>query len=273
MASSTPRRVDFPGGIPVGVRSFILNGKGRLLNLSATGAYIATPLYLLPQARIRLQIVLRNEKRWVETDAVVVWENRGTVGRRDGLPPGYGLRFVDVPPDARGAIEALLRGVPGDAAPEIPPPPPLPPLPRVSSEPFTSSSSTHAPSGMDSAASPLRDDEPEGPPFRLRKSVVERQAPAGAPGVYVLSYDRTQEARVGRTDADLRTALASFEGEYAYFYFEVIELDDERYFRECELFHRLGGDRGQLDDTIHPVPPAGLDAECPVCIVSKSRPS
>lgn len=255
MASSTPRRVDFPGGIPVGVRSFIVNGKGTLWNLSATGAYIATPMYLLPQARIRLQIVLRDEKRWVETDAVVVWENRGTVGRRDGLPPGYGLRFVDIPPDSRRAIEKLLTGGPASAAA---PPEPAP-------------AATSAPSEPSSA--PASDDEPAGPPFRLRRSVVDREAPPGAPGIYVLSYDRTQEARVGRTDTDLRAALAGYEGEYAYFYFEAIEADDERYFRECELFHRLGGDRGQLDDTIHPVPPTGLEADCPVCVVSKGKPS
>jgi PilZ domain len=278
MASSTPRRVDFPGGIPVGVRSFVLNGKGKLLNLSATGAYISTPIYLLPQARVRLQIVLRDEKRWVETDAVVVWENRGTVGRRDGLPPGYGLRFVDVPPDARNVIEQLLTGEPAAAGAagvaSVAPPAPVASPPRMAApatEEFKASSSTGPPPPP--IPDPMRDEEPEGPPFRLRRSVVERQAPADCPGVYVLSYDRTQEARVGRTDRDLRTALASFEGEYAYFYFEAIEADDERYFRECELFHRLGGDRGQLDDTIHPVPPEGLEAECPVCIVAKSKSS
>ncbi len=252
MASSTPRRVDFPGGIPVGLRSFLVNGKGKLLNLSATGAYVTTAMYLLPQARVRLQIVLRDEKRWVETDAIVVWENRGTVGRRDGLPPGYGLRFVEVTPEARAAIDKLLAGEPGESA-------------------ATSTAETMADSSA--STSMTRDDEPDGPPFRLRKSVVQKQAPEKAAGVYVLSYDRTQEARVGRTDTDLRAALGSFEGEYAYFYFEAIEADDERFFRECELFHRLGGDRGQLDDATHPLPPPGVEAECPVCVVSKSKPS
>lgn len=253
MANSTPRRVDFLDGIPVGLRSFVVSGKGRLLNLSWTGAYVATPMYLLPQARVQLRIVLRDEKRWVETDAVVVWENRGTVGRRDGLPPGYGLRFLELPPDARAAIEKLLTGGDSVAQPE-----PSPAATLAVSSP---------------SVSLTRDEEPDGPPFRLQKSVVQKHAPPGAAGVYVLSYDRTQEARVGRTDDDLTRALASFEGEYAYFYFEAIDADDERYFRECELFHRLGGDRGQLDNTTHPVPPEGVDAECPVCVVSKSRPS
>jgi hypothetical protein len=260
MSSTTPRRVDFPGGIPVGLRSFIVNGKGRLLNLSATGAYVATPMYLLPQASVRLRIILRDEKRWVETDAVVVWENRGTVGRRDGLPPGYGLRFIDVPPEARATIDKLLTGGGGEAAEPA----------AVETTAFSGSIPGPGP-GSDAGSSLTRDDEPDGPPFRLRKPVIERQAPASAPGVYVLAYERPQEARVGRTDVDLRAALASVEGEYAYFYIEVIEPADERYFRECELFHRLGGDRGQLDNTSHPVAPEGVDADCPVCVVSKSK--
>lgn len=265
MASSIPRRVDFPRGIPVGLRSFVVNGKGKLLNLSSTGAYVATPMYLLPQARVQLRIVLRDEKRWVETDAVVVWENRGTVGRREGLPPGYGLRFVDVPPDARTAIEKLLTGVEPLERPEREVEPRSEPAPRDTMA-FSDADANTLPTHEDE-----HEDEPGGPPFRLRKSVVQKRAPAGA-GVYVLSYDRTQEARVGRSDDDLTTTLASFEGEYAYFYFEAIDADDERFFRECELFHRLGGDRGQLDNTTHPVAPAGVDAECPVCVVSKSKP-
>jgi hypothetical protein len=242
MASSNPRRVDFPDGIPVALRFFLVNGKGKILNLSSTGAYIATSMYLLPQAGVRLKIVLRDEKRWFETDAVVVWENRGTVGRRDGLPPGYGFRFLDPGEDARRAIEKLIAGE-GLVRP----------VEEVEPEP----------------ASIAREEEPEGPPFRLRKDVVRKKTPARASGVFVLSYDRTQEARVGRADEDLRAALGAFEGEYAYFYFETIGPADERYFRECELYHRLGGDRGQLDNTAHPVPPTGLDVDCPVCVAAK----
>ena len=91
MASGTPRRVDFKNGIPVGLRSFLVSGKGRVLNLSLTGAYVATPMYLLPQARVRLSIVLKDERRWVEADAVVVWENRGTIGRRNTGSQPYGF--------------------------------------------------------------------------------------------------------------------------------------------------------------------------------------
>jgi hypothetical protein len=117
-----------------------------------------------------------------------------------------------------------------------------------------------------------REDEREGPPFRLRKDAVTRHVPAASPGIFVLSYDRTQETRVGRADEDLRATLAAFEGEYAYFYFEAIEAAEERYHRECELFHRLGGDRGQLDNTSHPKPPdSHSSSDCPVCVAAKLR--
>lgn len=274
MGSGTPRRVDFKNGIPVGVRSFLLKGKGRVLNLSMTGAYMATAMYLLPHARVRLSIVLKDEKRWVEADAVVVWENRGTIGRRDGLPPGYGVRFVDLDNETLRTIEKLLQGDPVAVARvseikfpdpadlvEEPPPEPVPiptiPIPMPTRDP---------------AQEMAREEEREGPPFRLQKDILNRQIPKPSPGIFVLSYDRTQETRVGRADEDLVATLSSFEGEYAYFYFEVIEDDEERFFRECELFHRLGGDRGQLDNTSHPRPPESVTStDCPVCVAAKLR--
>ncbi|MGH9323437.1 MAG: PilZ domain-containing protein [Vicinamibacteria bacterium] len=275
MASSTTRRVDFKDGIPVGVRSFLMSGRGKLLNLSSSGAYVATPMVLLPQARVKLQIILREEKRWVETDAIVVWENRGTVGRRDGLPPGYGFRFIDVSQAMERAIEKLLRA-PAPQVESVPGPGVPDPAPASRSVPSESAPSPSPPGSQtmrfETPPVPMmHEDEPEGPPYRLRKDVVRRQVAAAAPGIFVLSYDRTQETRVGRSDESLRLTIAGFEGEYAYFYFEVIESAEERFYRECELFHRLGGDRGQLDNTSHPEPPESVSPECPVCVAAKTR--
>lgn len=254
MASSAPRRIDIPDGLPVRLRSFLVTGKGAILNLSASGVYVTTPMFLLPQAQVKLQIVLRDEKRWVEADAVVVWENRGTVGRRDALPPGYGMRFVDVSEETAAVIEAMLAGDYG-AEPEAEPPPPPAPGETVAIE-----------SPMD-----LLGDEPDGAPYRLHARGVSARVPKGKPGIFVLSYDRTQEARVGRADDDLRAAISGYEGDYAYFYFEVIEGGEDRFFRECELFHRLGGDRGQLDHSDHPVPSSEAAHDCPVCIAENVR--
>jgi hypothetical protein len=279
MASGTPRRVDFKNGIPVGVRSFLVSGKGRVLNLSLTGAYVATPMYLLPQARVRLSIVLKDERRWVEADAVVVWENRGTVGRRDGLPPGYGMRFVDLDKETLRTLQNLLRGdrVEVAAAPPGAPAPPTQPTQEVRLPEPADLVEEPEPEPIpiptrDPAREMVRESEREGPPFPLRKEVVNRHIRTPTPGVFVLSYDRTQETRVGRADQDLRVTLSTFEGEYAYFYFEEIDEDDERYYRECELYHRLGGDHGQLDNTSHPKPPeSAASSECPVCVAAKLR--
>ena len=240
MANSTPSRVDLTNKVPVRIRSVFNADKGTLLNLSSTGAYIATPMFLLPQAQIKLQIVLREEKRWVEAEAVVVWENRGTVERRDNLPPGYGLRFLDLPAETQSVFRTLLTS-------DAPAPAPAPAAPEAA------------------AASALHS-EPDVPPYRLRADVVEAHTPEKQAGIFVLSYDRTQEARVGRADEDLRSTIASFEGEYGYFYCETIENLEERYARECELFHRLGGDHLKLDNAEHPTAPEGSDLKCPVCV-------
>lgn len=258
MSNSTPRRVDLTRKVPVRIQSIFNSGKGALLNVSSTGAYVATPMYLLPQARVKLQIVLREEKRWVEAEAIVVWENRGTVERRDNLPPGYGLRFVVVPKDTEEVLGELLTG---DAHVAVPPP-------VAETSPAQPTDTLVPSSSAPSPAPPVEpfDSEPEGPPFRLRADTVGRHTPEAQPGIFVLSYDRTQEARVGRADADLRSTISAFEGEYAYFYCEAIDDVDERYARECELFHRLGGDRGQLDNSEHPASPEGHESDCPVCV-------
>lgn len=265
MANSTPRRVDLTQKVPVRIRSIFNAGKGALLNVSSTGAYVATPMYLLPQARVKLQIVLREERRWVEAEAIVVWENRGTVGRRDNLPPGYGLRFVVVPKDTENVLENLLSGnghVDASAEPGTAPAPEA-----VRATPADTLRPEHRIPPVATAPTLASfDSEPDGPPYRLRGEHVDRHTPEAEPGIFVLSYDRTQEARVGRADSDLRSTIASFEGEYAYFYCETIEDLEERFARECELFHRLGGDRGQLDNDAHPATPEGSELDCPVCV-------
>lgn len=258
MASSTPNRIQILESFNVRIKAVFNSGTGRLLNLSSAGAYVATPMYLLPQAQVQLQIILPNEKRWIETDAVVAWENRGT-GRRGGLPPGYGLRFIKVPEETTEVIGQLLvnSSVPAAKPADAPSPqsdsPPSPPPSPVETVRF------EIPSDL------AFEMEGDGPPFRLRGDVVRTRVPERVKGIYVLSYDRTQDALVGRADEDLREALSKFEGEYAFFYYENIDRVDERFYRECELYHRLGGDRGQLDNKAHPARPSGTVLVCPIC--------
>jgi len=228
----------------VKIRTLFVSGKGWLQNVSPTGAYIATPMYLLPQARVSLQIVLREERRWVEAEAIVVWQS-GISEDDTSLKPGYGIRFVSVPMDTKKLIDELLSGelpMPASEQPRSFAPvreAPAPPAPRRP------------------AVTPLApafeiETEREGPPFRLDASQITYHTPERQPGIYVLSYTRTQEARVGRADEDLRATIQSYEGEYAYFWCEIIEDNAARYTRECELFHSLGGTHGQLDNDVHP---------------------
>ncbi len=183
------------------------------------------------------------------------------------------MRFVDLEKEARRTIQTLLGG---DRI-AIAPVPPISLISEVRLPEPADLVEEPAPEPIplparDPAREMAREEEREGPPFRLRSDVVNRQIQTPSPGIFVLSYDRTQETRVGRADEDLRATLSAFEGEYAYFYFETIDEPDERYFRECELFHRLGGDRGQLDNTSHPKPPESVGSvDCPVCVAAKLR--
>ena len=304
---ASARRVDFAEGYQVRLRAALNGGDGRLLTLSEGGAYVATPLALLPQAQLHIAIQIPELKRTVEVEAVVAWENRGK-GRRSAQPDGYGIRFIKVPTASGEAIKWLLRrqdrqngdpettqglspadvleamerardrfGTEAVAARE-----PLNPLTahrRRSRALGDVTTTTLAPVNaktdagiaepvdtMDTIGNDIVDDEPQGPPYRLDSVVIyERVAPSTA-GVFVLSYDRTMDARIGRADTNLRLALSEFLDRYAYFHFEAIAPRKERFERECELYHRLGGDRGQLDNEEHPLPPPGPQLKCPVCV-------
>ncbi len=74
---ASARRIDFAEGYQVRLRAALNGGDGRLLTLSEGGAYVATPLALLPQAQLHIAIQIPELKRTVEVEAVVAWENRG----------------------------------------------------------------------------------------------------------------------------------------------------------------------------------------------------
>ncbi len=304
---ASARRVDFPDGYQVRLRAALNGGDGRLMTLSEGGAYIATPLALLPQAQLHVAIQIPELKRTVELEAVVAWENRGNT-RPSPQPEGYGLRFIKVPTASGEAIRWLLRrqdrspkdpettqglspadvqeamerarerfGVEAVAAET-----PMNPLtaPRRQSRALGDlTTRTLVPLKAEHKSAVVSDlmgegidnDSAEGPPYRLDAVVIHEQVAASTPGVFVLSYDRVLDARIGRADTDLRLALSEFVDRYAYFHFEAIAPRKERFERECELFHRLGGDRGQLDNEDHPLPPPGPQLKCPVCVKSASE--
>ncbi len=260
-------RVDLSARFPVFIKAALNSGRGELLNLSEGGAYIATSMALLPQAQVQLRVELPEESRWIDLEAVVTWENRGP-RRLPGRPPGYGVRFTRIPKKSVDTLRQLLRSTeaatspaPGAAAPAPPPaappaPPPTPVAPPAAS-PAAAVASTPA-------AAPM--EEAENPPYRLSEDRLAALVPEKSRGVFVLYYDRALEARVGRGDFDLRTALAHFIGTYGYFWHELVETVEECYRRECQLYHHYGGDRRQLDTSEHPVSPAELERpECLEC--------
>jgi hypothetical protein len=271
MSNAIPKRVELVGPYAVRIRAVYNSGKGKLLNLSSTGAYVATSMYLLPQAQVRLQIVLSDEKRWVEAEAVVAWENRGKA-RKGGLPPGYGLRFLEVPEETAEVFNQMLAAVAEPVAESVE-------AEVKGFQPLSTETETvkfeipfdlnFESLNFDTPSESENLPELDGPPYRLKEDVLKVRTPEAAKGIFVLSYDRAQDARVGRADKDLRVTLKDYVGEYAYFYFEVIERMDERFYRECELFHLLGGDHGQLDNSAHPQPSKDSKLFCPVCAPDK----
>lgn len=232
------------------------------MTLSQGGAYVATPVNLLPQAQLSVAIEIPELSRTVEVEAVVAWENRGPRRPSSSHPDGYGIRFIRVPTASAEAIQWLLQRDPSSSHD--------PESTRALSpvEIQRAMENARARFGEEAArvATPVNPfAEPEGPPYRLRPSMLAARVPR-SPGVFVVSYDRTLEARVGRADQDLRQSLEGLVGSYAYFHVEVIPERKERFERECELYHRLGGDRGQLDNFEHPLPPPGRQLKCPVCV-------
>lgn len=239
---AVPRRIELTGEYRVSIQAALNSGTGKVLNLSSGGVYIATPMYLLPQAQVKLEIDVPENRSALAAEAVVVWENRGKA-RRGDLPPGYGLRFIKLSDEVAHRIDRLIHA----------------PFQRTSGRREDVASTTIA---FEPFLEEYERDSSSGPPYRLKEKVVRELVPSAVRGVFVLSYDRTQEAFVGRADDALRDTLIGFVGEYAYFYFETVEDPQERFFRECELFHRLGGDHGQLDNAGHPT---AIPFACPLC--------
>jgi hypothetical protein len=259
---TSPRRVDFAEGYHVRLRAALNGGDGKLMTLSQGGAYVATPLNFLPQAQLSVAIDIPELSRTVEVEAVVAWENRGPARPSSTHPDGYGIRFIRVPTVSADAIQWLLRRDEPSTARD-----PERTLSLSPSEVQEMMARAEEQLGFEAAivhqpTNPFA--EPEGSPHRLDPSVVSARVPR-APGVFVLGYEHTIGSRVGRTDQDLRSALSGFVNHYAFFHFEVIAGYRDRFEKECELFHDLGGDRGMLDNAEHPVPPPRTGLDCPVC--------
>jgi|GEM_PF-705458 len=275
LVSVTARRVDFADGYPVRLQAALHGGSGRLITLSEGGAYVATPLALLHHAQLRLGIQIPELRRTVEVEAIVAWENRGEE-RPSMQPEGYGIRFISIPRPSREAIRWLLsKNERERLAKDLSTTQALSPADVQAATEHAEQRATRAQTNTGRSLSEMMtqtltalEPEEERSPYPLKAASIKRRVFPSTPGVFILSYDRTMDARVGRADKDLRAALLEFRDRYAYFHIEVVFPRKERFERECELYHRLGGERGQLDNELHPLPPPGPQLKCPVCVKS-----
>ncbi|HXV61342.1 MAG TPA: PilZ domain-containing protein [Vicinamibacteria bacterium] len=145
--------------------------------------------------------------------------------RRSSQPDGYGLRFIRVPAPSAEAIQWLLRQEPEQRTP----------LAEAS------------------------------PRYPLDIDFMATSVPPSAAGIFVVGRDQGIAARIGRADSDLKKSLAELVGRYGFFHFELVATRKERFERECELYHQLGGPHGGLDNEEHPIPSPGSELMCPVC--------
>ena len=88
-------------------------------------------------------------------------------------------------------------------------------------------------------------------------------------GAYALGFVNAGQFHVryvGRSDDDLNGRLKYWIGSYSAFKYGHFERVEDAFAKECQMFHDFGGDRGKLDNDIHPARPKGVRCDCPVTI-------
>jgi len=102
-------------------------------------------------------------------------------------------------------------------------------------------------------------------PFKLDSEEIDRLIKPNTIGVYMLGYKEGNTfyvLYVGRSDTDLNDRLKKHIGRQPRFKYDVMPSAEAAYFKECELFHMFGGDKGKLENERHPARP---NTACPKC--------
>lgn len=95
----------------------------------------------------------------------------------------------------------------------------------------------------------------------LQKEKLE-SIPVNTPGVFQLARGAGNIAFIGRSDADLRTALSAYlEKGYTHFQWVQVPWSKEAYEMQCRLYHFAGGNQ-RLDNEDHPYPPENKNSPC-----------
>jgi uncharacterized protein (TIGR02266 family) len=79
-----------------------------LRNISQGGVYVETDSAFKMNDRFALRIIVKNPAIDLSLDVQVVWVNRHP-SPSSGLLPGVGVAFLDLPPDDKATIKALIH--------------------------------------------------------------------------------------------------------------------------------------------------------------------
>lgn len=109
------------------------------------------------------------------------------------------------------------------------------------------------------------------PPLPLTPEAIDINIEPSCIGNYRLAKSLSPDgylhvSYVGRSDSDIATRIADHLGEgYRYFRFCYQPSRRAAYEQECRDYHEFGGDKGLLDNEIHPDSPAFMNYKCPYC--------
>ncbi len=96
--------------VPTHIRARVTTKTGERLavvcNLSAIGAYLATPRPALRGGSVQLRVPLEDGE--VEAAGVVIWNNVPGNLRRPNAPIGMGVRFTEVAPEGKAALDRFI---------------------------------------------------------------------------------------------------------------------------------------------------------------------
>jgi hypothetical protein len=79
-----------------------------LVNLNVLGAYVELDVMVPLGQSLRCAFPLPGSERELELEAVVAWNNPRQQHPVHSLPPGFGISFRNLSPEAHGAILALV---------------------------------------------------------------------------------------------------------------------------------------------------------------------
>lgn len=80
-----------------------------IVNINVLGAYVAHDALPRLGQTLGLRFGVPGNVRELELRGVVAWVNRHQEHPVHSLPPGFGLRFAEMSPEARRRIEALVE--------------------------------------------------------------------------------------------------------------------------------------------------------------------